>query len=75
MLMVVEFILFLFLQFSSSRCFTLGSTRCERKSLMEFSLGKLKVYVIQSEMLLFTDFSADSFWSRFQKLAVLDRIF
>ena len=43
--------------------------------MMEFTLEKVKAYVVQSVILLFTDSTAGDFWSRFQKLAVLKRIF
>ena len=66
--------LFLFQRFSSNRCFMLGSTQCERTFMMEFTLETLKTCIVQSAILLFTDFTTENFWSRFQKFAVLTRI-
>ena len=42
MLMVGGICSITILRFSSSSCFTLGSTQCERTSMMEFNLEKLK---------------------------------
>ena len=56
------------------QCFTLGSTQCERTSMMEFTLEKLKTCIAQSVILLLADFTTENFWSRFQKFAVLKRI-
>ena len=43
--------------------------------MMEFTLEKLKAFIVQSANLLITDFAIDNFWSMFQKLAVLKIIF
>ena len=66
----MQFVLFLFLRFSSSICFTLWSTLCERTSVMELTLEKLKACIVKSAILLFTE----NIWSRFQQFAVLKRI-
>ena len=71
----MKFVLFLFLRFSSSRgfevFFTLEGTNCERTSMMKFTLEKLKTCIVQSAILVFTDFTSEHFWIRFQKFAVL----
>ena len=71
----VELAMFLVLRFSSSRYFILGGTQCERTSMMEFNLAKLKACIVQNAILLLKDFITDKFWSMFWKLAVLKRIF
>ena len=70
----MQFVLFLFLRFCSSICFTLWSTLCERTSVMEFTLEKLKTCIVKSAILLFTDFTTENISSRFQQFAVLKRI-
>ena len=47
--------------------------QCEGTCMMKFTLEKLKPYIIPSAILLFTDFTRDHFWSRFEKLAALKR--
>lgn len=55
--------------------FTIGNTYCESTSMIEFTLEKLKAYIVPSAILLLTDFTTYNFWSMLQKLAVLRRIF
>ena len=45
----MKFVLFLFLRFSSGKCFILGSTHCKRTSMMEFTLEKLKNLIAQMQ--------------------------
>ena len=43
--------------------------------MIELTIAMLKAFIVQSAILLFTDFTTNNFWSRLQKLAVLKRIF
>ena len=47
----------------------------KKTSMMKFILVKLQAYSLQSANQQQTDFTADSFWNIFQKLAVLNSIF